>query len=114
MTEQTDINPDYWKDFFDNSPIGLHAFGPDRKIIQINQTELDMIGYGREEVVGKKSWADLIVPSQISLFERHWHEISTKGEVRNLRYTLVRKDGGQLNVLLNASARFDRSKKLLN
>lgn len=105
---------DYWKDFFEHSPIGLHAFGPDRKIIQINETELDMLGYSREEIVGKKSWADLIVPSQVPLFERHWHEINTKGEVRNLRYTVVRKDGRQLNVLLNASARFDKSNRLIN
>lgn len=101
-------------DFFEHAPVGFHAFGPDRIIVDMNRTELDMLGYKRAEVVGKKSWADLIVPEEIPLFERHWREINVRGEVRNLNYTLVRKDGRRVHVLLNASARFDASGKLLN
>jgi PAS domain S-box-containing protein len=105
---------DYLRDFFEYAPVGFHAFGPDQKIIDMNQTELDMFGYTRKEIIGKKSWRDLILPEEIPLFERHWQDINTKGEVRNLSYTVVRKDGQCLNVLLNASARFDKNGKLLN
>lgn len=101
-------------DFFDNAPIGFHAFGPDRKIIDMNQAELDMLGYRKEEILGKKSWADLIIPAEIPLFEQHWQEITSKGEVRNLNYTMVSKSGRHIHVLLNASARFDKAKKLIN
>lgn len=102
------------RDFFEHAPVGLHAFGPDRGIIDMNQTELDMLGYCREEVVGKKSWVDLIVPEEATIFERHWRDINAKGEVRNLKYTMVAKDGRQYHVLLNASARFDAAGKLIN
>jgi len=105
---------DYLRDFFENAPIGFHAFGPDRKIIDINQAELNMLGFTRKEIVGKKTWADLIIPSEVPLFEEHWRDINKKGEVRNLNYTLVCKDGQRLNVLLNASARFGPDGKLLN
>ena len=54
----------YLRDFFDHAPIGFHVFGPGRKIIDINQAELDMIGYAHEEVVGKKTWGDLIIPEE--------------------------------------------------
>lgn len=108
------FHPADLQDFFDHAPIGFHAFGPDRTIIDMNQTELDMIGYRKNEVIGKKSWADLIVPDEIPRFEQHWKDITTKGEVRNLNYTLVSKEGRQYQVLLNASARFDPSGKLIN
>jgi PAS domain S-box-containing protein len=39
-------------DFFENATIGLHWVGPDGTILRVNQAELDMLGYNREEYVG--------------------------------------------------------------
>ena len=105
---------EYLRDFFENAPIGFHVFGPDQIIIDINATELNIIGYEREEVVGKKAWPDLIVPEQRPRFERHWKDINTNGLVTNLQYTVVRKNGERIPVLLNASARFSPEGRLLH
>jgi PAS domain S-box-containing protein len=40
-------------EFFENATIGLHWVGPDGKILRANRTELDMLGYTREEYVGR-------------------------------------------------------------
>jgi PAS domain S-box-containing protein len=40
-------------DFFENATVGLHWVGPDGIILRANQTELDMLGYRREEYVGR-------------------------------------------------------------
>ena len=40
-------------DFFENATIGLHWVGPDGTILRANQAELDMLGYSREEYVGR-------------------------------------------------------------
>jgi PAS domain S-box-containing protein len=40
-------------DFFENAAIGLHWVGPDGVIQRVNQAELDMLGYTREEYVGQ-------------------------------------------------------------
>ncbi|MBW7991256.1 MAG: PAS domain S-box protein [Planctomycetes bacterium] len=103
-----------FRDFFENVPIGFHIFGPDRTITRINEVELAMIGYVRDEIVGKKTWADLIIPEQRNKFEKHWHDIITKGKVQNLEYTLIHKDGRHVNVILNASSRFDKDGNLIN
>ncbi len=105
---------EYLRDFFENAPIGFHVFGPDQIIIDINFTELSIIGYAREEVVGVKRWPDLIIPEQRPRFERHWKDINTNGLVTNLQYTIVRKNGERIPVLLNASARFDKEGRLLH
>ena len=39
-------------DFFENAAIGLHWVSSDGTVIRVNQAELDMLGYSREEYVG--------------------------------------------------------------
>jgi PAS domain S-box-containing protein len=40
-------------DFFENATVGLHWVGPDGTILRANRAELDMLGYRREEYVGR-------------------------------------------------------------
>lgn len=39
-------------DFFENAAVGLHWVGPDGTILRVNQAELDMLGYSRDEYIG--------------------------------------------------------------
>lgn len=39
-------------DFFENATIGLHWVGEDGTVLRVNQAELDLLGYTREEYVG--------------------------------------------------------------
>jgi PAS domain S-box-containing protein len=39
-------------DFFDNAAVGLHWVGPDGIILRVNQAELHLLGYAREEYLG--------------------------------------------------------------
>ena len=103
-----------FSDFFENAPIGFHILGPDKKIIEINQTELNMIGYTRDEVVGKTEWSDLIVSEEKMIFEKHWANL-LKGElITDFEYTIKHKDGSLRNVLLNGSGRYDADGNLLS
>ena len=40
-------------DFFENATVGLHWVGPDGTILRANRAELEMLGYDREEYVGR-------------------------------------------------------------
>ncbi len=40
-------------DFFENSAIGLHWVGSDGTVLRVNQAELELLGYLREEYVGR-------------------------------------------------------------
>src|SRR5436190_11921493 len=39
-------------DFFENAAIGMHWIGPEGYIVRVNQAELDLLGYMREEYIG--------------------------------------------------------------
>jgi len=41
------------RDFIETSTIGLHWVGADGTILWVNQAELDLLGYAREEYVGR-------------------------------------------------------------
>jgi PAS domain S-box-containing protein len=40
-------------DFFDNASVGLHWVGDDGRVLRVNRTELEMLGYAEEEYVGR-------------------------------------------------------------
>lgn len=41
-------------DFFEKATVGLHWVGPDGTILRVNQAELDVLGYQREEYLGRR------------------------------------------------------------
>ena len=114
MEEKLRMNEELFRDFFDSAAIGFHIFKSDRIITDMNKYELDLLGYSREEIVDKKTWYDLIIPEQKLQFEKHWNDILDNGSVNNLEYTLIHKDGHFIDVLLNASSRFDDKDNLIN
>jgi PAS domain S-box-containing protein len=92
------------EDLYQNAPCGYHSLGPDGTILRINSTELSWLGYSREEVVGKKTFADLMTPASRHLFMEQFPGFRERGWVQDLEFDLVRKDGTPLSVLLNATA----------
>ena len=40
-------------DFFENAAIPIHWVGPDGTILRVNQAELDLLGYQRDEYLGR-------------------------------------------------------------
>jgi two-component system cell cycle sensor histidine kinase/response regulator CckA len=87
-------------DFFENVSVGLHWVGPDGTILRVNQAELDMLGYAREEYVGRhiaEFHADSAVIEDIL-------RRLTAGEVLSGCEARMRaKDGSIRNVLISSS-----------
>ena len=44
-------------DFFEKAPVGLHWVDAGGKILRVNQAELDMLGYSRQEYIGQSAAA---------------------------------------------------------
>ena len=98
-------------DLYNRAPCGYHSLGEDATFIQINDTELEWLGYRREEVVGVKRFSDLLRGSGRRLFEESFPVFRSQGWIKDLEFELVRKDGSSLNVLLTGVAVYDRSGK---
>ena len=91
-------------DFFDNASIGLHWIGPDGIIQRVNQAELDMLGYTRDEYVGRHiNEFHVDRPVIDDILARLFRGETLRDHPARLR----RKDGSIRDVLINSSALFE-------
>jgi len=94
-------------DFFDNASVGLHWVGPDGRIMKVNQTELDLLGYSREEYLGHHITEFHVEETAI----QHILRCLTSGDtLREYPARVRRKDGSILDVLINSNALFEDGK----
>ena len=87
-------------DFFENATIGLHWVGPDGTILRANRAELDMLGYSRDEYVGRPI-ADFHVDEEVicDILER----LQAGEKLAEYPARLRCKDGSIKEVLIDSS-----------
>jgi len=90
------------EDLYNRAPCGYHSLGPTGIILRMNDTELDWLGYTREEVVGKRRLPDFFTPEGKRKFDVAFASFRQTGAVDDLEYELVRKDGTTMSVLVSA------------
>lgn len=100
-------------EFYEHAPCGFHSLDSTGVIIRINDTELQWIGYSREEVIGRMKWTDLLTPAGCRVFENSFQRFKAERVVRDLEYEVVRKNGTTLPVLVTATAITDEYGKFL-
>ena len=87
-------------DFFENATVGLHWVGPDGTILRANRAELELLGYEREEYVGRhiaEFHADQEVIGEILRC------LSAGEALRDFPSRLRCKDGTVKDVLIDSS-----------
>lgn len=87
-------------DFFENAAVGLHWVDADGIIKKVNQAELDMLGYSRQEFVGRHIrdfHADKDVIDEIT------KKLSAGEEIHDREIRLKRKDGSIQHVLMSSN-----------
>jgi PAS domain S-box-containing protein len=91
------------EDFFENGAVGLHWVASDGSILRVNQAELDLLGYTREEYVGRHI-AEFHADSSVidDILAR-----LTRGEkLDKYAARLKAKDGSIKHVLISSNVHF--------
>jgi PAS domain S-box-containing protein/putative nucleotidyltransferase with HDIG domain len=102
-----------YRDLYENAPDGYLSIGPDGTILEFNNTWLKMLGYERDEVMGKIKLTALLTDDGLKTFQDTLPEFKRKGSIENVEFDLKRKDGTLLPVLINATAIYDKKGNLL-
>lgn len=92
------------RDLYNNAPCGYHSLDENGVYVQINDTELSWLGLTRDDVIGKLSFGDALIPEDRASFEAGYKEFLKRGSVKNAEYRLVPKDGFSRTVLLSATS----------
>jgi len=95
-------------DLYNKAPCGYHSLDESGVFVRINDTELAMIGYDREEVIGKLRYADILTPSARKHFEENFSAFKLSDGVQTFDIEVIRKDGRILPVLLKAAVVKDK------
>ncbi|HNC08781.1 MAG TPA: PAS domain S-box protein, partial [Anaerolineales bacterium] len=91
------------RDLYDNAPAGYHSLDEAGCFLQINQTELNWLGYSRDEVIGRP-FADFVTAKGLATFKENFTAFKQRGWVRDLEMEFMRKDGTSFYTLVNAAA----------
>jgi len=94
------------QDLYDNAPCGYHSLDQDGNIIRINQTELNWLGYTREEILGHRMH-DFITDGSRRTFQEAFPAFKQHGLLRDIELEMLRKDGSVFPALISATAIYD-------
>ncbi len=91
------------EDLYNNAPCGYHSLDAEGRFVNINQTELNLLGYTREEMIGQP-FTNFVTQAGRLDFEHNYPRFIERGWVKDLEYDVVCKDGTFLPVSINATA----------
>ncbi len=92
------------EDLYHNAPCGYHSLDAQGMIVRINNTELNWLGYTRDQIINKKRFLDLLAPESKQIFLEEFPRFTQRGSVNNLEFHMVKKDGSTCWFSLNATA----------
>ncbi len=95
-------------DLYDQSPCGYHTLSREGVIVQVNQTELTLLGYSRAEYLGHPI-AEFLTPESVKTFKENFPRFLEHGRVRNLEFDFVCKDGSTRTFLVDSDLLRDAS-----
>ena len=99
---------DSTEDLYENAPCGYLSTLLDGRIARINKTLLGWLAYSRDELVGVRSFSDLLTIGGKLYYETHLSPLlRMQGEVGGLALELKTSDGRRLPVLVNSAVKTD-------
>ena len=88
---------------YDRAPCGYLTTTADGLITKANQTFLDLTGHGRDDLVGRRRFVDLLTAGGRIYHETHYVPLlAMHGSAREIALDLVGADGRRLPVLVNS------------
>lgn len=101
MEKELRKSEERFRRIYDEAPVMMHSIDRNRVLRNINKKWLQTLGYERAEVLGNT--VDLIMtPESRASLEEILEEFWSVGEVRDVPYEYVKKDGTVLNVILDS------------
>ncbi|QHE88343.1 PAS domain-containing sensor histidine kinase [Hydrogenophaga sp. BPS33] len=98
---------------YNQAPCGYHSLDITGAVVSMNDTELEWLGYTREEVVGKLNFRAFMLPHQADLLDRRLQQVQSDDALEAQEYTLRRRDGTIFHALLSSSAVRDSEGRFL-
>ena len=94
----------YFRNLFEKTPIMLHSIDKDGCLLSVSDRWLEVMGYRRGEVIGRRSTEFLTEESRRYALEVVLPDYMEKGWCSDIPYQMVCKNGRIIDVLLSATS----------
>ena len=82
-----------FEDLYHSAPCGYHSLDSSGKVVRMNRTQLEMLGYKESEIIGCKNIVDLLTAESIQTLDANLSILRTRGWISDIEFEMVRKDG---------------------
>lgn len=91
---------DRFRTLFEKAPISYQSLDEAGILIEINETFCALLGYERDELLGK-NFSSLLDPESKHIFKENFPKFKTRGFVKDVPFRLKKKDGNYVDILLD-------------
>jgi len=92
--------------FYERLPIGYQSLDEEGYFIEVNPVWSEILGYARDEVIGR--WfGDFLIPEEQKLFKKNFSLFKAAGEIRNVFFNMINKNGNVIGVEFDGNIRYD-------
>ncbi|MGQ0695060.1 MAG: PAS domain S-box protein [Nitrospiraceae bacterium] len=110
MAEVRQLEEKY-RDLIEHSPEMIYQLDRSGRLVHVNKTGLDKLGYTLEEMLTMKLW-DLVPREQESQVLHYLEQLRSQGQ-SSMETVLLAKDGRPIDVEIHATALFDQARGVL-
>ncbi len=97
---------------FTNAPMPYQSLDERGNFLEVNQTFLDVLGYSREELIGR-NFGDILHPDWRDHFKENFPKFKAVGEILGVEFEMVKKDGSTILVYFNGKIQRDDQGRFL-
>jgi PAS domain S-box-containing protein len=107
MEDALRVSEERFRRLYDEAPVGYHEVDTEGRVVNINETECEMLGYAREEVIGQPVF--IFVAPEFREKARAGFPAKARGDVplRTIERTFQTRDGKRIFVAIEEGYRRD-------
>ena len=99
-TKELQESEEKYRSLYTNAPFSYQSLDKNGCFLDVDSTWLRVLGYEKEEVIGKY-FADFLHPNWKPHFEENFPEFKRRGHIDNVQFKIRRKDGHYLDISFN-------------
>ncbi len=114
IEEELRHSEERYRALYNNTPVMMHSIDHDGLLLSVNDHWLRVMGYERDEVIGRPAVEFLTEESRRYGLEVAIPRLREHGSARDIEYRMVKKGGEVIDVVLSATAEFDEQGRIIH
>ena len=107
QTSENNHHEELFRRLCDNIPSGYQLLDKNGRLVAVNQSWLEALGYAHDEVIGR--WfGDFLAPDSRKDFIRYLSHLQNTDKSRGVELEIVRQDGTQIVTVVDSRIEYER------